>query len=305
MSFIKIGQLNMHYEHQSSGDIPIILLHGNFGSWHYWHSFLQHLPSGYNAYAPDFRGCGDSDVSNDGYDIKTLSQDILLFADQLKLEKFHLVGHSLGGAVAQELAANSAGRILTLTLVAPAPASGLKALHKSTLSNPFLSSKNIFGFLDNVGLKRKTLAALFKKSMPGLRDNEAYLKMLVDDAIKMDIKAFDGFIATLRTWNGSALLQHFDFPVLIMYGDLDPVIPLQPLIKMQQEIKNCRFYTFKGIGHSPQLENPSAFNAVLSEFLRGEKLDPPVDNSIMTKPYPLIDKLKLKFRRFLKKINYH
>lgn len=305
MSFIKIGQLNMHYEHQSSGDIPIILLHGNFGSWHYWHSFLQRLPAGYNAYAPDFRGCGDSDASNDGYDIKTLSQDILYFADQLKLEKFHLVGHSLGGAVAQELAGNSPGRILTLTLVSPAPASGLKTLHKPALSHSFFSSKNIFNFLDNIGLKRKTLAAAFKKSMPGIKENEACLKVLVDDAIKMDIKAFDGFIATLRTWNGSALLQYFDFPVLIMYGDLDPVIPLQPLIKMQQGIKDCRFYTFKDIGHSPQLENPSAFNAVLSEFLRGEKLEPPVDNSIMTTPPSLINKLKLKFRRFLKKINYH
>jgi len=295
----------MHYEHQSSGDIPIILLHGNFGSWHYWQSYLQHLPSGYNAYAPDFRGCGDSDVSNDGYDIKTLSQDILLFADQLKLEKFHLVGHSLGGAVAQELAGNSPARILSLTLVAPAPASGLKILHKPALFHSFFSPKNIFNFLDNIGLKRKTLAAAFIKSMPGIKDNEACLKVIVDDAIKMDIKAFDGFLATLRTWNGSALLQRFDFPVLIMYGDLDPVIPLQPLIEMQQQIKDCRFYTFKGIGHSPQLENPSAFNAVLTEFLRGEKPEPPIDSGIMTKASSLSDKLKLKFRRFLKKINYH
>lgn len=298
MSFIKVGQLNMHYEHQANGDSPIILLHGNFGSWHYWQPFLQHLPSGYSAYAPDFRGCGDSDVSIGGYDIKTLSQDILLFADQLKLEKFHLVGHSLGGAVAQELAGNSAGRILTLTLVAPAPAEGLKALNKSALSNPFLSSKNIFNFLDNFGLKRKTLSALFKKSMPGLKDNEAYLKMLIDDAIKMDIKAFDGFLATLRTWNGSALLQRFDFPVLIMHGDLDPVIPLQPLIKMQQEIKDCRFYTFKGIGHSPQLENPAAFNAMLSAFLRGEKQAADNGSDIIAKLTNLIDRLKLKFKRF-------
>ncbi|MEH6502977.1 MAG: alpha/beta hydrolase [Cycloclasticus sp.] len=301
MFFIKVGRLNIHYEHRVNGDTPIIFLHGNFGSWHYWQPFLQHLPIGYSAYAPDFRGCGDSDVSIGGYDIKTLSQDILLFADQLKLERFHLVGHSLGGAVAQELAGNSPDRILSLTLVAPAPADGLKALPQSALSNSFFSSKSVFNFLDNIGLKRNTLVALFKKSMPGLRDNEAYLKMLVDDAIKMDIKAFDGFIATLRTWNGSALLQRFDFPVLIIYGDLDPVIPLQPLIKMQQEIKDCRFYTFKGIGHSPQLESPSAFNTVLSAFIRGEKQADNASSGIVQESSHLIDQLKLKFMRFLNK----
>jgi len=296
MPFIQLEQLNLHYEHQSKGNTPIILLHGNFGSWHYWQPFLQNLPEGYRGYAPDFRGCGDSEVTNNGYDIKTLSQDILQFADQLKLDKFHLVGHSLGGAVAQELAGAITDRIITLTLVAPAPAEGMASLKSASSSNSFFSARNIFQFLGTIGVKRRLLTAAFKKVMPGLNNYGNFLNTVVDDALKMDIKAFDGFLATLKNWNGTHLLKHFNFPVLIMHGDLDSVVPLQPLKNMQQQISNCRFHTFRRIGHSPQLEHPKAFNKLLAAFIQGNEVEPITDNTFK-KPLNLFNQLKLKLKR--------
>ncbi len=299
MPFIQLEHLNVHYEHQSNGDIPIILLHGNFGSWHYWQPFLQQLPNGFQGYAPDFRGCGDSEVTSSGYDIETLSEDILQFADQLKLDKFHLVGHSLGGAVAQQLAGTNADRIITLTLVAPAPAEGMASLKNISNQGSFFSPEHIFHFLGTIGLKRKLLMTTFKKAMPRLNYNKFYLNLIVEDALKMDIKAFNGFLSTLKKWNGTHLLKHFKFPVLIMHGDLDSVIPLQPLKNMQQHIDNCRFHTFHGVGHSPQLEQPKAFNKVLTAFMEGHKIEPITEESFK-KPLSLFAQLKLKLKRIFK-----
>jgi branched-chain amino acid transport system permease protein len=296
MPFIQLEHLNLHYEEQLKGDTPIILLHGNFGSWHYWQPFLQNLPDGYRGYAPDFRGCGDSDVTETGYDIHTLSQDILAFAEQLKLNKFHLVGHSLGGAVAQELAGTIPDRILTLTLVAPAPAEGMPLLKNTSTSDGFFSAQNTFQFLGAIGLKRRVLSAAIKKTMPGLSNHQHYLDLAVDDALKMDIKAFNGFLAALKKWNGSHLLKNFSFPVLIMHGQLDSVVPLQPLKTMQQQIKDCRFHTFRHIGHSPQLEHPKAFNKLLSAFLQGNEVASLTDISFK-KPLNLFNQLKLKLKR--------
>ncbi|ORU91617.1 MAG: alpha/beta hydrolase [Cycloclasticus sp. symbiont of Bathymodiolus heckerae] len=298
MPFLQLKPLNLHYEHQTKGNIPIILLHGNFGSWHYWQPYLQSLPDGYCGYAPDFRGCGDSEVTEDGYDIPTLSNDILLFADELQIDKFHLVGHSLGGAVAQQIAGTTPERILTLTLVAPAPAEGLASLKKTSSSSSFFSPQNILKFLDQIGIKRKLISSIFKKTMPGLKSNEAYLNQAVDDALKMDIKAFNGFLETLKNWRGTQLLKSFDFPVLIMHGELDSVIPLEPLKSMQSQIKNCRFHAFRHIGHSPQLEHPKAFNKLLSAFIRGHNIEDLTDR-ILSAPRGIIEQLKLKLKRLL------
>jgi len=178
-----------------------------------------------------------------------------------------LVGHSLGGAVAQELAGNSPERILTLTLVAPAPPEGLQSLQN--ISNPNAVTKT-FQFLDRIGLRKTMHRLSFKKTMPGLRNNKTYLNMIVEDALIMDIKAFDGFLKTLKNWRGTQYLKHLTFPVLIIYGDLDTVIPPQELECMQQQIKNCRSHNFQNIGHSPQLESDDSFNKLLYAFINGD-----------------------------------
>tara|TARA_R110002096_G_scaffold194791_4_gene377162 strand:- start:5612 stop:6535 length:924 start_codon:yes stop_codon:yes gene_type:complete len=273
MPFIQTKQLKIHYEQQINGDIPIVLLHGNFASWHYWEPFLQQLAKGYKAYAPDFRGCGSSQVTDAGYNIQTLSDDLLEFVNALQLEKFHLVAHSLGGAVAQQFAGDHPKRITTLTLVAPSPAEGLKILDKTPSATSFFSAGNVFNFLDLVGLKRKTLAHNLKKSMPAINDKTDSFQRLLDDAMSMDIKALNGFLQSLKDWSGTHLLSRFNFPVLIAYGLLDPVVPLRSLENMQQLIPNCRLSLFKRIGHAPQLEDPLAFNSLVTSFIQGAPLD--------------------------------
>lgn len=269
MSFIQLDNVKIHYQQKGSGDTPIIFIHGNFGSWQHWLPCLNELPSDYTAYAPELRGCGDTQVTDNGYNIETMANDILEFANHLNIDEFHLVGHSLGGAVAQELASLATDRIITLTLVAPAPADGMASLQKLSTNDSTFSAKNIWQFFDNIGLRKTIHRASFQKTMPGLRNNKAYLEMIVEDALKMDIKAFDGFLKTLKTWNGTAHLTSFNFPTLIMYGQLDSVIPRQPLNNMQQKINDCQFHIFTNIGHSPQLESPSAFNRLLFTFLEG------------------------------------
>jgi len=296
MPFLQLETLNLHYEQQTKGDIPIIFLHGNFGSWHYWQPYLQNLPDGHCGYAPDFRGCGDSEVTENGYDIPTLSKDILLFADALQIDKFHLVGHSLGGAVAQQVAGTAPERIITLTLVAPAPAEGLASLKKAPSADAFFSPQNIFKLLDRIGLKQKMLSSTFKKTMPGLKSNPTYLSQAVNDAVKMDSKAFSGFLETLKTWRGTELLKSFNFPVLITHGELDSVIPLQPLKNMQSEIADCRLHTFRHIGHAPQLEQPNVFNKLLSAFICGHNIGA-IPDSTQKKSLSLLQQLKQKLKR--------
>lgn len=301
MPFIQTKQLKIHYEQQINGETPIVLLHGNFASWRYWEPFLQQLTNGYTAYAPDFRGCGSSQATDTGYDVQTLSDDLLEFVDNLQLEKFHLIAHSLGGAVAQQFAGDHPERITSLTLVAPSPAEGLKILDNSPSATSVFSAGNMFNFLDSVGLKRKTLAHNLKKSMPGIKDKNDDFQRLVDDAMGMDTKALNGFLQSLKHWKGTHLLERFSFPVLIVYGLLDPIVPLQSLKAMQQLIPNCRLYLFKHIGHAPQLEDSPTFNALVTSFIQGDPFSS--EQPGLNKPIKLgfFSRLLAKLKRLFKK----
>jgi branched-chain amino acid transport system permease protein len=300
MPYVQLNDVKLHYQKQGEGKVPIVFIHGNFGSWRHWMPALDSLADNYTCYAPDFRGCGDSSAPVGSYDIETLSYDILSFADALELDQFHLVGHSLGGAVAQELAGTSPERIITLTLLAPAPAEGLKSLEKVSTSGSTFSATNVFQFFDNIGLRKTIHRASFKKTMPVLRNNKAYLDIITEDAVKMDIKAFDGFLKALKTWRGTECLKNLNMPVLIIHGDLDSVVPLQPLKNMQQHIKGCKFHTFHGIGHAPQMENPEAFNKLLTAFLRGNDIEPMSNFFFKKVPTGLLAKLKLKLKHIFK-----
>lgn len=300
MPFAQLKTVNLHYEHKTKGDTPIIFLHGNFGSGHYWQAYLQNLPDGYCGYALDFRGCGESEATVDGYDIPTLCQDVLDFADQQQLKQFHLVGHSLGGAVAQELAGKAPERIITLTLVSPVPAEGLPSMANVSLSDSFFAPKNLFKLMGNIGIKRALMSSTLSKTMPALDKKGALLQQAIDDALKMDAKAFGGFLATLKNWSGTHLLQHFNFPVLIMWGELDTVIPLQALKNMQLGMQNCRLHTFRSVGHAPQIEHPKAFNKLLNAFICGNDIELHSDAGFVKKSNNLFNRLKLKLSQIFK-----
>src|SRR5690349_15296026 len=102
MATIRTARQEVHYEEAGAGPDVYVLVHGNFASWRWWRPVLDRLPPGSRAYAPDLRGCGETAGGGEAeaYAIPALAEDLLAFADAVGVRAFHLVGHSLGGAVA-------------------------------------------------------------------------------------------------------------------------------------------------------------------------------------------------------------
>jgi len=80
MPFVQTRALNIHYKLAGDGDNVVVLIHGNFASWRWWQPVLDRLPFSYRAYAPDLRGCGDTDHPRNGYTFENLSNDLHNFA---------------------------------------------------------------------------------------------------------------------------------------------------------------------------------------------------------------------------------
>jgi pimeloyl-ACP methyl ester carboxylesterase len=100
-----LGDVRLHYVTAGTG-FPIVLLHGWPQSWYEWRHVMPALAERFRVIAPDLRGLGDSSRPIDGYDKKTVGNDVWhLVHDVLKIDAFHLVGHDWGGPTAYAVAA--------------------------------------------------------------------------------------------------------------------------------------------------------------------------------------------------------
>lgn len=100
---------------------PVVLIHGNASSCEFWRETLEVLPDGFYGIAPDLRGYGDTDdlLIDATRGLADWSDDVMALLDVLKVRRFHVAGHSLGGMLMYTLAAAAGDRVLSVTLVDP------------------------------------------------------------------------------------------------------------------------------------------------------------------------------------------
>ena len=103
MPFIRAGALTVHYIERGSGT-PVVLVHGNWATCSWWQPVLGRLPDGWHGLACDLRRRGRTTGPDSDYGIPSLAGDLLAFTEALGLDPAHLVGHSLGSAVAMQFA---------------------------------------------------------------------------------------------------------------------------------------------------------------------------------------------------------
>jgi pimeloyl-ACP methyl ester carboxylesterase len=107
----------LYVEDGGTGDIPVVFLHSFGGSTEHWNNQREHLETTRRVVAFDFRGNGRSDpAAENRYNPEALADDLAAVADSLKLERFVLVGHSMGGAVAVAYTAAHRERVAGLVL---------------------------------------------------------------------------------------------------------------------------------------------------------------------------------------------
>ncbi|MFE5210582.1 alpha/beta fold hydrolase [Streptomyces sp. NPDC056600] len=116
----------MAYEEYGDGPHAVIALHGWFGSAAAWRPLRPHLDGARFRYVfPDYRGYGSRLEESGDYSLKEAAADVLGLADRLGLERFSLVGHSMGGAVMQRVLADAPHRVRAMVGISPVPASGV------------------------------------------------------------------------------------------------------------------------------------------------------------------------------------
>jgi pimeloyl-ACP methyl ester carboxylesterase len=264
------------YETFGEGRDPLLLVHGNFASSRWWRALGRCLPRRFTAHAPNLPGFAGSPLSGERVTIAALAEDLADFADAIAIERFHLAGHSLGTAVALELARRHPHRVESLMLLAPVPAGGLTVLLESNHGlrrfdprRPFSGSfLHLLHQLSQwMGLQRSVLQRTLVRMAPSL-DEDPELSALVDDAAAMSPRAVVEMFEALLRFDPSLELARVTMPTLVIAGEEDPLIPIRHARELARRLPCAAIEGYRGVSHGVPLEAPEALARSLARFVR-------------------------------------
>ena len=258
-----------------AGEGPVLLLvHGIAGTCENWGEVIEPLAHHHTVIAPDFPGHGASEAGSGDYSIGALASGLRDLLLALGYERATVVGHSLGGGVAMQLAYQFPEMIERLVLVS---SGGLGPEVSPVLRAAALPGADLFisvtaGAGQKVGsVVGRGLAAI------GLRPSADVAEIARSYASLEDPGRRAAFLDTLRAvvgtrgqrvHAGDRLYLAEAVPVLIVWGARDSIIPVRHGEDAVRAIPGSRLEVFEDVGHLPQLEAPGRFLAVLERFLR-------------------------------------
>ena len=238
----------------SAGDPAVLYIHGNLGSA-VWYEKVMEVP-GRRTVALDMPNFGMSEASGD-FSMAGYARFVAGFIDEvLGAEECVVVGHSLGGVVAMELAASRPDLIERLMLVSPGPIEGLK------------TPQSHYPAIERYRTDRAFLKTGLRAVAPYLRD-EDFLDRITDMAARMDSGAFLGHPKALDDADFRGRLGALPFPTMLLRGNADIIITEDMALRTAEHL-GADFVAMPECGHSPMAERPDEFLRVLAAFLEKE-----------------------------------
>ena len=233
---------------------PLLILHGASGAGA-WLPFMRSLSEKFDVLVPEHPGFGDSDTPDWLDTIHDLAYFYLDFLDTLNLNRVHLVGLSLGGWVAAELAVRATRRLATLTL---ADAAGIHVNGVPQIDT-FLRTdeQRIRDFFHDPKLADEMVARVLR---PELEDVAMKNRVTVAK-LSWQPRGYDPHLAK---W-----LHRIDVPTLLLWGDDDRLFPKDYAFAFQKLISGSKAVIIPECGHVPHVEKPATFVAELQRFIEG------------------------------------
>lgn len=249
--------MNMGCKVHGYGPTKVLFLHGWLSDHTIFSSVLPYFEHArFTTAMMDYRGYGSSVRLDGRFTLDEVADDALALADSLGWSAFHVVGHSMGGMVAQKMALRAPGRLTSLIATTPVPSSGF-ALDAATRS-----------FFESSATSDPALEEIFN-TLTGRRHSARLLQDLVRKTRAST--STPAYLAYLEAWtctDFSSEAAGLSTPTLVLGGKHDGAIGQDLLVQTYLKwLPNATLTMMEGAGHYPMLETPFEFFTVLDQHL--------------------------------------
>ncbi len=283
---LQMDDLRVH-ELQGGHGTPVLFIHG-LGSSGYmeWRFNLASTAERHPVFAPDLPGYGRTEKPRTRYTIRYFARFIERYMESRGLRSAAIVGTSLGGRIALEIALEYPKLVRRLVLV-NALGLGRPKPQMAQMAYGLVTVPHV-----GEAVMRFTRSALrwapprtIRKVAGRFQGASSDLEKTMDDAYLDDLREMyatdefhNAYLSTVRALihpralmggehDVSARLGELKMPVQLIWGSNDPLFPLAHATRAHAMISDCRLAVIEGAGHTPQAERPEEFNRVLSAFL--------------------------------------
>lgn len=241
----------LHFMESGSGNKTLIFLHYFGGSSRTWQPVMESLSSLFTCVAVDLPGFGDSAPVEGGASIEAVCDRVQRVLAGRK--DYVLVGHSMGGKVALELASRMPEGLLQLILIAPSPPTPepMKEADRKNLADAYGHPQKLRAIIDSISAQ----------ALP-----ETRIEQLLRDYARIDRQAWNDWLNIGSKEDITGQVKNFRLPMTVISGDADPGLSIKTLQPVFQPLfPQARFLEVAGASHLLPVENPGA----LAELIAG------------------------------------
>jgi pimeloyl-ACP methyl ester carboxylesterase len=244
------------------GDIgkgfPLVLVHGFLGSSQMWEPQIEYFKKNYRVLTPDLPGFGKSNKFKSCDNISSMAQSIIGCLKKKKIEKFYLLGHSMGGMVVQEMVNIIGNQVSKLICYGTGPI--------GEVPGRFETMDQSIKKLKKEGLQA-TSHRIAKTWF--VSEEKAKYFYLCSKAVKgTNLDSANNALLAMKNWNGLKNLKNINNQTLIIWGDQDKSYNFSQVEVLNKNIQNSELKIFKGCSHNIHLEKPAEFNVHVKKFLK-------------------------------------
>ena len=263
MPIAKVNHIQMYYEQHGQIDHPHLILIGGLSADHQvWKSSLRLFSKYFRVLIFDSRGAGQSSAPDAPYSISLLAKDTIALMQHLGIAHAHIVGHSMGGCIAQEIAITYPEFLNKLVLVA-------SRSKRSELASLLLGMKlklqkqNISDEL----LAEYVMPFLFSENFLQNKSNvKGFIQWTVLNKNPQNIVGYERQLHAVRDFDSSQKLKNILAKTLVIIGESDILMPEKIAHDMVSHIPNAQLKIIQNAAHMPHVEQSKIFSEHVLEF---------------------------------------
>ncbi|MHB8574789.1 MAG: alpha/beta fold hydrolase [Dehalococcoidia bacterium] len=264
MPHTRAGDLNIHYDSYGDG-IPLLVING-FGASSYGlrPEFVEGLARSFRVITFDNRGAGDSDKPDAPYSIAQLADDAAGLLEATGIDRAHVMGISMGGMIAQEVALRHQRKVLGLVL----GCTNCGAPNSIAAEPEILNLLMIPEDMDPREAVRRSRPASYTPEF--IAANGDLLDAIMERSLAhpTPLYARNRQMMAIREWNSHDRLDQITAPTLIIAGDQDVLVPPGNANILHERIKGSRLHIIPGAAHVFPGSHPEETVRSVTEFLQ-------------------------------------